>query len=232
MNKKLNIKPIVILIIAIGFLILIKTQFPLYRVSNSAMEPIFRSGEIILVNKMGNIAHNSKCIFSIKGEEYFSRIVGASGQKVEIVDGMLWVDNVHHDEINTQLAYKVILGNHPALAENDLLLKLEQLNDYDEYKAYLTTLEYQKIKQLAYVKKIDAIVHPKGYYYSFSDNPIYPNKKNIDWSIDNFGPLTVPEDCFFVLGDNRHQAIDSRYFGFVKKEDIVGTVMFKLSLED
>lgn len=42
-------------------------------------------------------------------------------------------------------------------------------------------------------------------------------------SRDNWGPLVVPEGRFFVLGDNRDNSEDSRYWGFVAREDIRGT---------
>jgi len=41
-------------------------------------------------------------------------------------------------------------------------------------------------------------------------------------SRDNWGPLVVPEDNFFVLGDNRDNSEDSRYWGFVTREAIRG----------
>jgi signal peptidase I len=38
----------------------------------------------------------------------------------------------------------------------------------------------------------------------------------------SFGPLTVPEGMYLMLGDNRDNSADSRYFGFVPRRNIVG----------
>ena len=40
---------------------------------------------------------------------------------------------------------------------------------------------------------------------------------------DNWGPLVVPPDRFFVLGDNRDYSEDSRYWGFVERDQIRGS---------
>jgi signal peptidase I len=43
---------------------------------------------------------------------------------------------------------------------------------------------------------------------------------------DNFGPLTVPGDQFFVMGDNRDNSNDSRYRGFVTRDEVIGKPLF------
>jgi signal peptidase I len=40
------------------------------------------------------------------------------------------------------------------------------------------------------------------------------------------GDLVVPPGKYFMMGDNRHDSLDSRYWGFVPREDIVGRPLF------
>jgi signal peptidase I len=43
---------------------------------------------------------------------------------------------------------------------------------------------------------------------------------------DDWGPLVVPPAHFFMMGDNRYNSKDSRYWGFVPRENVRGRPMF------
>lgn len=45
----------------------------------------------------------------------------------------------------------------------------------------------------------------------------------------DFGPYTVPENCYFMMGDNRNNSLDSRYWEnkYVPKENIIGRVVIE-----
>jgi signal peptidase I len=43
---------------------------------------------------------------------------------------------------------------------------------------------------------------------------------------DNFGPIEIPTNHVFVMGDNRDNSYDSRFWGYIKNSDIEGKAMY------
>lgn len=79
------------------------------------------------------------------------------------------------------------------------------------------------------------VIHDPDNYNSYRDNfpaapPSDPNV-NPDWALVlpqhiQGDDLVVPENSYFAMGDNRDVSLDSRYWGFVPKENVIGRPMF------
>ena len=73
------------------------------------------------------------------------------------------------------------------------------------------------------IKYIDRGIFKKNYYDEIS---FYEGNR------DNFGPIAVPPGQYFMMGDNRDNSMDSRYWGFVPRKNIVGRpLIIYLSLD-
>jgi signal peptidase I len=83
-----------------------------------------------------------------------------------------------------------------------------------------------------FVKRVIAV---GGDFLEIKDGKIKVNGVEVDETYANLEGFedeiktTIPEDCYYVMGDNRSHSTDSRYFGPIKKSQIVGTIAFQLT---
>ena len=138
------------------------------------------------------------------------------------------------------LVNKFIYGTHlPFSDERHLVLREPQRGDVivfefpdDAGKSYFERRDFIKRVigvpgDLIEVKAKQVFVN--GELYTFpqerhKDNQIIPAMAS---PRDFAGPIRVPKDSFFVMGDNRDFSFDSRFWGFVPHEKIKGLAFIK-----
>ena len=128
----------------------------------------------------------------------------------------------------------------PTLQVGDFILvnagayrsSIPQINDVIVFK-------YPKSKEVNYVMRVMA---RGGETVLLKNGTVAVNGKTIEQPYldatnsvrtnEMDGSWTVPDDSLFVLGDNRDNSNDSRYWGFVPIEDVVGKVSMIWKSED
>ena len=68
---------------------------------------------------------------------------------------------------------------------------------------------------------------------SIKDNTVYVNDEELEedyayGETSDYEEITLGDDEYFILGDNRPISKDSRYFGPVKEDEIIGKIIFRL----
>jgi signal peptidase I len=112
----------------------------------------------------------------------------------------------------------IVPGKDPK--RNDIIVFIFPKDRSKDFVKRVIGVDGDKIE----IKNKKIFINDKPYNDTFglySDNVIYPAALE---PRDNFGPVTVPKNSLFVMGDNRDQSMDSRYWGFVDLKDVEGKV--------
>jgi signal peptidase I len=103
------------------------------------------------------------------------------------------------------------------------VVKMSNETLYINDKALNYKITKQNTQQLLATEQLDSVVHSIRIDKSGSDQ------------LSNFGPITVPEGHYLVLGDNRRNSSDSRVYGFVPRHELKGkatAIAFSLNYDN
>ena len=105
-----------------------------------------------------------------------------------------------------------------------LLYKLSSIDRFD-----IIVLDEEKDNE----KIIKRVIGLPGETVAIKKGKIYINDKVIDdeyayGQTSDYNKVTLKDDEYFILGDNRLISKDSRYFGPIKNNEVKGKIVFRL----
>jgi signal peptidase I len=186
-----------------------------FKIPSTSMVPTLLVGDLILVNKytygvrlpivnkkiieVGDPQRGDVMVFKYPKDmtqDYIKRVIGVPGDKIVYENKRLTVN-----------------GNAVAYTALDDYLDDEQLK---YHKQLVENLPEQSHRIVIQENKPSVEV-------SNVDN--FPQRDACDFSYEKFSCI-VPPGNYFMMGDNRDNSLDSRYWGFVPNKNIVGKAFF------
>ena len=189
--------------------------FEPFKIPSSSMVPTLLVGDLILVNKfdygirlpvlnqkiidVGNPQRGDVMVFKYPkdmSQDYIKRVIGVPGDKITYENKRLTVNGVP--------------------------VEYEPMDDYldDESPVYHKQFREKLPNTTHRILNTEA-----ARTLNLGAVEEFPHRENCTYTYDKFSCI-VPEGNYFMMGDNRDNSSDSRYWGFVPDKNIVGKAVF------
>ncbi len=216
--------------VVLGVFVLRAFLFEAYQIPSSSMRPDLTVGDFILVNKftlgirepltnkviikVNDVKRGDVVVFKdplVRNRDLIKRVVGVGGDKIEYYNKKLTINGTPLDY--TDAGSYTYTENIPP--EGDI-----EINN-QKFVENLTGVKHSVITW----DKVPAVFG--------SEVQTFPNSQNCQYRGNEGFTCVVPSGQYFMMGDNRDNSLDSRYWGFVTDDAILGKAIYVwLNLHD
>lgn len=185
-----------------------------FKIPSGSMIPTLLVGDFILVNKF---------TYGIRLPVVNRKVIEVNQPKHGEVMVFRYPEDPSIDYIKrvVGLPGDIVTYRHKKLSINGVPLKIELDGDYKYIESGLAYIYTQRFREYVGEKSHSILINQEMPGMLLSNVHYFPFRENC--SFDRMGfTCKVPDGNYFTLGDNRDGSSDSRYWGFVPEENIVG----------